>query len=283
LNAVRPFRGYGNINDRRTSADSNYNSAQATFTKRFSRGFQAGAVYTFSKNITDSTTDRDTADAPQDIYNLDAERAVSRFDRTHVFTLNGLYQLPFFRNRGDALGVILGGFQISGIYTAQSGTPITITQAIAGTQPSGLLFQISDPLGTGSTLRPNLVGDPRGSGTTSNYFNAAAFAPAVTGFGSAGRSLVRGPGINNLDLSVQKVFRVTEGTNIEFRAEFFNALNHTQFLNPAGSVITFSPDPAAPNDFPNRFIVNPALNTNFGVIREAREARVIQFGLKFNY
>lgn len=283
LNGVRPFKGYGNINDRRTTADSNYNSAQATFTKRFSRGFQAGAVYTFSKNITDSTTDRDASDAPQDAYNLEIERAVSRFDRTHVFTLNGLYQIPLFRDRRGALGVILGGFQVSGIYTAQSGTPLTITQAIAGTTPAGSLFQIGDPLGTGSTLRPNLVGNPRGSGTLRDYFNIAAFTPAVSGFGSAGRSLVRGPGINNLDLSVQKLFRITEGTNVEFRAEFFNAFNHTQLLNPAGTVITFRPDPAAPNDFPNRFVVNASDNPNFGVINAAREARVIQFGLKLNY
>ncbi|MEJ7578503.1 MAG: carboxypeptidase regulatory-like domain-containing protein [Pyrinomonadaceae bacterium] len=286
LNAVRPFLGFGAISDRRTQAESNYNSLQVNFNKRFSRGFQFGAVYTLSKNITDASIDR--TEVPQDPLNPKADRAVSSFDRTHVFTTNGVFELPIGQDRFVDLGgignAILGGFQISGIYTAQSGTPLTITQSISGTTPSGSLVQLTDPLGTGSTLRPNLVGDPRGTGTVTGYFNDAAFAPAFTDYGTAGRGIVRGPGINNFDVSIQKIIRFTEGVNLQLRAELFNAFNHPQFNNP-NTVISFSPDPAAPNEFPQRFIVNRTASgsPNFGVITSGREPRTIQFGVKLNF
>jgi len=279
LNAVRPFKGFAAINDRRTSANSNYNSLQVTFNKRFSRGLQYGAVYTFSKNITDASTDR--SDAPQDPNNLALDRAVSQFDRTHVFTTNFVYELPFLRGRTDLVGTLLGGFQLSGIYTAQSGNPLTITQVLTGITPAAF----NDPLGTGSTLRPNLVGDPRGNRSVTQYFNAAAFAPALSNFGSAGRGIVRGPGINNFDLSVQKLFRFTESRNLQLRAEFFNIFNHPQYGNP-GTVVTFEPDPTVPvpaGSLPTRFRQTAASLASFGVITTTRDPRIIQFGAKFNF
>lgn len=276
LNAVRPFKGYAAINDRRTEADSNYNSLQVTFNKRLSRGFQLGAVYTFSKNVTDASTDR--SDAPQDPLNPGLDRAVSQFDRTHVFTTNFLYELPFLRGRSDALATAFGGWEISGIYTAQSGTPLTITQTITGVTPAAF----NDPLGTGSTLRPNLVGDPSGPGTVDQWFNTAAFAPAFFGYGSAGRNIVRGPGVNNWDVSIIKNFRFTESTNLQFRTEFFNAFNHPQYNNPSAASLTatFAPDPAATSAFPTRFVQT---NTSFGKITTTRDPRIIQFGLKLNF
>lgn len=263
INAVRPFLGYTSINDRRTEADSDYNSLQVTFNKRFSQGFQVGAVYTFSRNVTDASTDR--SDRPQNPLNVELERGLSQFDRTHVFTTNFLYELPFFRGRSDAMGTLLGGFQIAGIYTLQSGTPLTIVQS-------------GDPLNIGAvsgTTRPNLVGDPEGDRSVSRFFNTAAFAPVTTTYGTAGRGIVRGPGINNLDISLYKTFRFTEETNLQFRAEFFNALNHPQYNNP-GTAATFVTDPTAPGGFRQT-------NTTFGVITSDRGARLIQFGLKFNF
>lgn len=246
-NNARPFIGYGNINDRRTEADSNYNSAQVTFNKRLSRGLQFGVVYTFSKNITDASTDR--SDQPQDPRRPELERALSQFDRTHVFTTNFFYELPFLRGRTDVIGTLFGGFQIAGIYSAQSGVPLTITQS-------------GDPLDTGTTVRPNLIGNPEGDGSLTRFFNTAAFQAVTTTFGTAGRGIVRGPGINNLDISVYKTFRFTENTNLQFRTEFFNVLNHAQYNNPGTTLGT------------------PA---TFGVITSARDPRIIQFGLKLNY
>ena len=89
INAARPYLGYAAINDRRTEADSNYNSMQVTFNKRMSQGLEYGAVYTWSKNMTNASTDR--SDSPQDPLNLDLERAPSQFDRTHIFTAHVVY------------------------------------------------------------------------------------------------------------------------------------------------------------------------------------------------
>jgi hypothetical protein len=276
INAVRPFLGYGAISDRRTEASSDYNSLQVTFNKRISHGLQYGAVYTWSKNMTDASTDR--SDAAQDPLRLDLERAPSQFDRTHIFTGHLVYELPFFRKSTGLKRTLLGGFQLTGVYTAQSGTPLTITQTLAG-GTNGTLFQFADPLGTGSTLRPNLVGDPHGTGNVTQWFNTAAFAPAFTGYGSAGRGVVRGPGIDNWDMAVFKNFRFSEAKNLQLRFEFFNLFNHAQYLNP-GTAAEFRPDPAAPATFPTRFIQT---NSTFGVITGTRDPRNIQLGMKFNF
>jgi len=278
INAARPFLGFAAINDRRTEADSNYNSMQVTFNKRMSQGLGYGLVYTWSKNMTNASTDR--SDSPQDPLNLDLENAPSQFDRTHIFTAHVVYDLPFFRGSGGLKRLLLGGFQLNGIYTAQSGTPLTITQTIAASAPSSSPFTFADPLGTGSTLRPNLIADPHGSGSLTQWFNTAAFAPAFTSYGSAGRGLVRGPGINNLDVAIFKNFRFSERINLQFRAEFFNVLNKAQYTNP-GTSATFNVDPSAPaGSFPTRYIQT---NTTFGVITGTRDPRNIQFGVKLNF
>jgi hypothetical protein len=129
INAARPVLGYSSITDRRTEAHSNYNSLQLTFNKHLSEGLEYGAVYTWSKNLTNASTDR--SDSPQDPLNFDAERAPSLFDRTHVFTAHVVYELPFFRRASGLTRTLLGGLQLTGVYTAQSGTPLTITQTIA--------------------------------------------------------------------------------------------------------------------------------------------------------
>lgn len=278
INAARPFLGYAAINDRRTEASSDYNSMQVTFNKRMSQGLSYGAVYTWSKNMTNASTDR--SDVPQDVLKLNLEKAPSQFDRTHIFSAHVVYELPFFRHATGLKRTIFGGIQITGVYTAQSGTPLTITQTITASTPGSSLFSFADPLGTGSTLRPNLIGDPHGTGSLTKWFNTDAFAPAFFSYGSAGRGIVRGPGINNWDLAVFKNFRFSERVNLQFRSEFFNFLNHPQYTNP-GTSATFTTDPTAPaGSFPTRYIQT---NPTFGVITGTRDPRNIQFGIKLNF
>lgn len=277
INAARPFLGYGAINDRRTEASSDYHSFQATFNKRMANGLQYGTVYTWSKNLTNASTDR--SDSPQDPLNLDLERAPSQFDRTHILTAHAVYELPFFRSSKGLTRTMLGGWQVTGVYSAQSGTPLTITQSIAAATPTTSLFTFADPLGTGSTLRPNLIGDPHGTGSLTQWFNTAAFAPAFTAYGSAGRGLMRGPGIDNWDMAIFKSFRFTESKNLQLRFEVFNVFNHAQYLNP-GTSATFTTDSAAPGSFPTRY---SQTNPTFGVITGTRDPRNIQLGAKFNF
>ncbi len=168
--------------------------------------------------MTTSSTDRTTTDNPQNRRDLRAERAPSRFtDRTHVFTTNYVWEIPFFNQASPLLKSLLAGWQLSGITTLQTGLPLTITEdTLSGTRGN----------------RPSLVGDPKENVPSTGlfHFNPTAFAPAPAGtFGNSGRGLIRGPGRNQWDLSVIRNFKFSEGNKIQFRAEFFNLFNHTQF------------------------------------------------------
>lgn len=269
-NFYRPFRGYANINERRTDGDSNYNSGQATLTRRFANGLQFGAVYTFSKNITDASTDR--SDTVQDNSRLDLERGLSQFDRTHVFTANFVYDLPFGSGKNWDLGnvgnAIFGGFQIAGIYTRQSGTPLTVTQVNGTYVRNGVSIATSaDPLDTLIAVRPNLICDPNLSSSersVTRWFDTDCFDPlrtTSTSFGNAGRGIIRGPGINLFDLSLYRIIRLGERFNIQLRAESFNLFNKVNYQNPNTTIGS----------------------ANFGRITAARDPRILQFGIKLNF
>lgn len=243
------FRGWGTITERQTSASSRYDSFQLGLNKRFSQGLQFGIAYTLSKVITDSPDDRTTI--AQDVQNLRLDRALASYDKTHIFVANFLYELPFFRQARRAVYNILGGWQVGGIARGESGTPLTIT--ISPNRANSFF---------GAAQRPDLVGDPRGPRTVRQWFNTAAFAlPALNTFGNAGRGIVRGPGLHLWDLSIYKRFRVTESVGMQFRAEFFNAFNHTNFSG-----------------------VGTVLGTpTFGQVTSALSPREVQLGLRIDF
>jgi len=248
-NLFAPFRGWGTITERQTSAGSRYDSFQLGIAKRMSKGFQFGAAYTLSKVITDSPDDRSTI--AQDVRNLRADRAIADYDKTHIFVMNWIYEFPFFKTARKALYNVLGGWQLGGIYRAESGTPRTV---FISPNRANSFF--------GGSQRPDLIGNPRGPKTIDRWFNTDAFAlPALNTFGNAGRSLFRGPGLNLCDISVYKNFRVTESVRMQFRAEFFNAFNHTNF---SGVGTTFA-------------------SATYGRLTSALGPREIQLGLRLDF
>jgi Carboxypeptidase regulatory-like domain/TonB-dependent Receptor Plug Domain len=248
-NAFATFRGYGMITERQTSAGSRYDSFQLGVSKRMSKGVQFGLAYTLSKVITDSPDDRTTI--AQNLKNLRADRAIASFDKTHIFVTNYIWELPFFRDADKLVYNLLGGWQIGGIYRAETGTPLTVT--IAPNRANSFF---------GGGQRPDLIGNPEGSHTIEQWFNPAAFAlPALNSFGNAGRSLMRGPGLNLCDLSIYKNFRISEAVRVQFRGEMFNAFNHTNF---SGVGTTFAA-------------------TTYGRVTSALEPRQVQFGVKLNF
>jgi len=190
--------------------------------------------------------------------NHDPERdyGLSDFDVDHRLVGSFVYNLPIGRGErvaSDATGVknaLVGGWQLNGIYTWQRGFPITIQASDLG--------GLNDAVGTN---RADLVGDPEVSDRTIvRWFNTAAFAqPAAGSFGTSGRNILRGPGVNNLDLAAFKNFELGKGTRVQFRLESFNAFNHTQF-NGVSTNLT---------------------SANFGVVTSARPGRINQLGLKF--
>lgn len=252
-----PFQGYGLIRDRQTTASSRYDSLQVGLTKRMSLGLEFAGAYTWSKVITDSPSDR--SDFPQNVRNLAAERGVADFDKTHIFVLSGVYELPFFKQSSGLLYNTLGGWQLGGISRIESGRALTILQS--GNSANSFF---------GGSIRPNLVGDPQGPEDRLVWFNTTAFAaPAPNTFGNAGRGIVRGPGIILTDLAIYKNFRVTERIRMQFRTELFNAFNHTNW-NTVGTTATFN-------------AAGVQTNADFGRVLTALEPRQIQLGLKLNF
>ncbi len=262
INSARPTRPFApaflQVSNYQTSANANYNALQVTANKRLGNGLSLLASYTWSKSIDDAShpvnflNASNEATFPQDRLNLAAERGRSAFDARHRFVLSTLYEIPFWKNRRDALGNAFGNWQVNGIITEQTGFPFTVLDS-------------SDPNRDGdATDRADIVGNPfAGTTTPSLFFNPAAFAhPAPGNDGNAGRNILSGPGIANVDFSVFKNFLWKETRSVQFRAEFFNLFNHANFNLP----------------------VHDINSPNAGAILSTRlPSRQIQFALKFNF
>jgi hypothetical protein len=222
LNQARPYLGYGTINRRQTTAKSRYNGLLLSFRHDHGRNGLLSVAYTLSRTETDATNDRDAIDLPQNPLDLGAEYALARTDRTHVLTFNYVYELPFFRE-GDGLEkALLGGWQVSGITQMWSGPPIS--RVVNGNTNGGRrgirVDQRTDP-------RENLPSDPVAG---VYWFNPLAFAsPADGSYGNTGRSIFRLPGIHQWDITLSKNWYAVEGLRLQFRADFINAFNQTQF------------------------------------------------------
>ena len=264
VNLARPYLGYGSITLRETTARSNYWGILTSFRHDAGAAGSLTLNYTLSRNRTDSSNDRDAIDIPQDPNNLAVEYADARTDRRHIFTANYVYLLPFFKNSSNvALKNVLGGWEISGITTINSGQPVPrISQSTNGFLRGG---------------RPNIVGDPAAGEQTADryWFNPNAYAPSADGtYGNSVRSEFRQPGRNQTDLSLSKNFGFGGARRFQFRADMINAFNHTQWLA----------DPSA-TGIDNTCTVslttcNPS-NDTFGQVLNTRAPREIQFGFKF--
>jgi hypothetical protein len=243
-----------------TIASSNYNSLQASLEKRLTHGLQFQISYTYSKSIDNASSFENILKPICDRCN----RALSLFDARQRVVLSYLWQLPVPQYQG-AKGKVLNGWAVSGITSFQSGFPIRIQSSNDSELMNSFDFELPG--------KPDLIGafhtqDPRKNGNY--YFNPSAFAlPEQTGtstplqlLGNAPRTICCGPGINNFDVSVQKITLIGESKRLEFRAEFFNLFNHTQFLNPDGNISD---------------------GTDFGTVKHTREPRQMQFALKFSF
>ncbi|HWZ45009.1 MAG TPA: hypothetical protein VNW97_16155, partial [Candidatus Saccharimonadales bacterium] len=271
----RPIPTFGDITYAFNGGASNYHSLQARFEHRYGAGLLLLNSFSYSHAIDNGSGSLENPNgnfpAPQDFYNLAAERATSAYDQTFNNTTSVVYQLPFGRQRRflNALPAsadqVLGGWEISAINQADSGQPITIVYS-----PAAILAVsgIQQDFRGANNYRPNLIGNPiLSNGGPQNglpYLNAAAFAvPGGTPFGNAGRNIARGLAFNQLDFAANKSFHLPgESTQLQFRAEFFNLFNHTNFL--------------APNS-------NLSSGSAFGKITGSLDARQIQFGLKLTY
>ncbi len=255
-------------------ANSSYNALEASLRQRFSHGMSFLASYTFSKTIDDASSFNMTGsaakpvagenDLAQDPFNLGAERGRSLFDSRHRLVLSYQWSLPFWTKAHGWYQKAFGGWQLNGIATVMSGTPFTVFDSNDVSEQGG-----APEISGFSANRPNLVpGENPNAGprTPAAWLNRAAFQQIIQDpnspveqFGTAGRNIAQGPGDADWDFSMFKNIPVTEGKEFQFRAEFFNILNHTNFR------------------LPDSDISSPTFNQ----ILAAQDPRLIQLALKF--
>jgi len=275
LAARRPIQGYGAITWFNPAGFSNYNSLQVKLEKRFSYGLQFLNSFVYGKAIDNSGQSLDTSNgndaSPQDVRNLAAEKGLSNYDQKFTNVTSVVYQLPVGRGKkyGDslhpAIDAAIGGWELSIINNALSAPPLNL-RAWAGSIPAA--FQTVGNLAGfrgGETFRPNVLGpvlavNPQD--ITNTFFNTANVVlptDASHPFGNAGRNSVRGIGTQQIDLGIHKNFALPrEDMKLQFRAEFFNVMNHTNF--------------SAPN--------TDRASAAFGTIRGTQPPRQVQFALK---
>ena len=261
----RPLPTFSDINLIASGFDSVYHSLQAQFQCRLQSGLTGLFSYTWAKSIDNASNffaSAGDANYPQDSNNIAAERARSSFDVPHRFTGSFVYQLPF--GPGKALGSdwsgaaarLLSGWQLNGIVSLQTGQPYSV--ALPGEFDNSNTGRSSYGFGAGD--RPNVNSNPNlSSPDPQQWFDPSAFSlPAYGSFGNAGRNIIGGPGLANVDFSVLKDIEIAEATTLQLRAELFNMLNTPNFLNP------------------NIFFGTPG----FGRLLAARDGREVQLGVK---
>jgi hypothetical protein len=271
--ARRPIPAFGPITWLDPAGKNNYNGLSVRFEHRFSHGLYLLNSFTWSKALGDSeqaleTLPGQTVANPQNIRNLAAEYGPSSYDVKLINVTSIVYQLPFGRGRqygahmnllADAL---LGGWEVNTINTANSGLPLNVFYAPSSANDvTGLANDYRGQAGQRPNVSGSSVGSQSKNATVNNYFAGYTFTtpPASSPFGNLGRNSLRGPSLENWDLAADKSFRLPrEGMSLQFRSEFFNFPNHTNFGIP-----TLTSTSAA-----------------FGTIRTTYPPRQIQFALK---
>jgi len=228
-NLFRMFPGFSSITQEENETNSNYNSLQAGLRMVNKRGLTMQLSYTWSHTIDIKNNDLQALSNP---FNPKYDRGSDNaFDRRHIFNASYVYELPYFLGSSSfARRAVLGGWEISGITSIESGVPVTINYT--GPDTVGL--------GGGTSNRPNLVSRVTYPKKVGQWFSTSSFADPVApwnggpndGFGNAGKDAVVGPGLFNWNLSLFKTIRFTtqeNGPSLQLRLETFNTFNHTQF------------------------------------------------------
>ena len=208
-----------------SDGDSSYHGLWFTATKRFAKGLQFNASYTWSKSLDDNSRNNQGL-VIQDSNNIRGDRGLSDFDARHRVVLSGVYQLPYRGNR------LKEGWEVSSIIQVQSGNPINIRTSNAAFTGSALLRpNVTGPVVTG------LIPATNGSATTVTFIqNPGVFVNPGNAFGNLGRNVIIGPGFNNVDFALVKNTKITERVKNQIRVEAFDLFNKVNFAQPGSTV-----------------------------------------------
>ncbi len=257
VNALRPYLGYADIMQYNTGANFIYNSLQVQLRKQFTQGGLINLAYTWSKARTDANGYNYQ---PQDSYNLRGDWGPASYNRNHIFVASYVYPLPFWLHGQNFVQKALGGWQVSGVVTLQTGLPLNM---VISSDQAGIGYS-----STGSSYggqRPNLVlanAAPVSSAARTQVFNPQAFAlPGAGQFGNLGAYALWYPFYSNWDVSMSKAFPISEKVSASLRAELYNFPNHFSYTT----------------------ISNVLGSSNFGQATAATDPRTLQLALKLNF
>jgi hypothetical protein len=261
---LRPISGYNSVFQMSGGSSSNYHSLQVHARRRFARNLQFGAAWTWSKAMDFNDTDADTIEpiVPARYY-----YGLASFDRTQVVSLNYIYDLPKIPWTNPLAGAILNHWQVSGITSFQSGAPLGVSvgttngEDITGT--TSLAPRVNVNLNPAAAPQTN-------SRLQSNLNPNAVLLPAVGTYGDAGKTVFRGPGVNNWDIALVKNFPVRERLRAQIRCEAYNAFNHAQF-STVNTSTSFNP------------ATGQQTNGKLGTFTAARDPRQLQLGIRLSF
>jgi hypothetical protein len=266
-NALVNFPGFGSIRSRDPVFTSNYNSLQISLNRRFTNGLTLGAAYTWSKLLTTQSVDRDSG--IQDSYNIKDAYGLSTLNTPQIFVASYVYDFPFFRNQHNVQGYVLGGWELSGITSIQTGQSLTVTQ---GTDPFATAANNNSGINLAREgliqIRTDQTGNPSGPKTPGEYFNTAAFTQAAGAFGNERPGALLGPGFQLWDMSLIKNFNFSERARLQLRFESFNTFNHG---SPSTLNLNCCNTPTS------------ATAGAFGTVTGYHDPRNLQLGAKFQF
>lgn len=257
VNALRPYLGYADIFQYNTGGNFIYNSLQVQFRKQFTQGGLINVAYTWSKARTDANSYNYQ---PQNSYNLRGDWGPSSYNRNHIFVTSYVYPLPFWLHGQNFLEKALGGWQMSGVVTLQTGLPLNM---VISSDQAGIGYSSTGASYGGQ--RPNLVladAAPVTGAARTQVFNPLAFAlPGAGQFGNLGAYALWYPFYSNWDVSMSKAFPIGEKVSASLRAELYNFPNHFSYTT----------------------ISNVLGSSNFGQATAATDPRTLQLALKLSF
>ena len=268
LTGLRPNEAFGEFRYYQSADSSVYHALQAALKKRFARGLQFNVHYTYASNLAYYQGDYNccgTGNGPQDLARLDLNRGPTSYHIRHRFLTDFVYETPNpWRGSNRAAEHVLGGWQVAGIFEGRTGTPLLISQGVPNTPGARHDY-------VGASFHDAIAGnwnDPVLPGGFYQYLNQRSFAQAPLGRfgallrpGNLGRNQIYGPGLWNVDLSLSKNVRVKESLRLQFRADLFNAFNHTVLSGVDTNV----------------------LSSRFGRVTSVRPGRVTQLSVRFDF
>ena len=257
---VRQYLGYSTIRSQENTGSSSYNSLQLSAQRRVARGLNMSLAYTYGKALNNFDVETSDLRVP---FDASLDKGNASFDRRHVFAMSYVYELPFFEQSTSVARHFLGGWQLSGIVTLQTGQFVSISGGSrATTSPSNGFGTNVDLVGDWRDVpggqSPNPVFGPNGAYVSGGWINRAAFVPRVGLIGNVARNLIEMPSTQNFNLSLMKKVQLTERFRLQLRGEVFNLFNHPNY----------------------RTLVTNLSAANFGALTQTDDPRVFQFGVK---